>query len=70
MTIPISTTLSAPKIHSTTELSTQRRTVKLGLKRELAEKQIWAPVASGWFNQWKKYVDFDDECVEQRPGSN
>ena len=67
MTTTMSTT-NEPKIHTTTELSAQKKTVKLGLKKELILNQIWVPVASGWFNQWKKYVDFVDECVEQRPG--
>ena len=57
---------SEPKIHSVSELSAQKEVVKAGLTRRLEERQIWAPVASGWFNQWKKYVDFDEEHVEKR----
>ena len=65
----MSVTTNEPKIHSTTELSTQRKAVKAGLKKELIFQSLWAPIASGWFNQWKKYVDFDEACVEQRPGT-
>ena len=70
MTTEPLTTSSAPKLHSTAGLSAQKKAVKAGLKRELVLNQVWAPVAFGWFNQWKKYADFDDECGdEQRPGN-
>ena len=43
-----------PQIHSSTELSAQKKMVKLGLTRERSSGQIWAPLALDWFQTWVK----------------
>jgi len=46
----------------------QRTLVKEGLSMELDFNQRWEPIPIGWFNKWKKYVDFDSvEEVDNRP---
>jgi hypothetical protein len=39
----------------------QKELIKKIIKKDLVEGDIWYLIDSSWFNNWKKYINFDDE---------
>jgi hypothetical protein len=44
----------------------ERRDVKRSLGTQFMENQVWQPIATGWFEKWKVYVNFDEDVPEPR----
>jgi DUSP domain len=59
---------SALKLHSTSDCTQMKATVKTGLGTAMTLKAVWCPVAMPWFVAWKAYVDWEDEWSETERG--
>jgi hypothetical protein len=45
----------------------EKATVKQALQTPLVVNEVWQLIAAAWFDEWKAYVNYDDEeQVSQR----
>ena len=56
------------KLHSTSECTQMKATVKTGLGEAMEQDAVWNPLAMQWFVAWKAYVDWEDEWSEAERG--
>ena len=59
---------AALKLHSTSECTQMKATVKTGLGAAMKQGAVWFPLATKWFVAWKAYVDWENEWSEAERG--